>query len=96
MGGGGLNLLVNNAGVLFKESVLDCSAEIMQKSFDTNVMGPINITKVSKNLWSLLAVDSCAGRCFWDLQEPILSRKEDFNPVLMAKTFRRGDCGSLH
>lgn len=48
MGSGGLNLLVNNAGILFKEGMLDCSAEDMQKSFDTNVMGPMNIMKVSK------------------------------------------------
>lgn len=48
LGSGGLNLLVNNAGILFKEGMLECKAEDMQKSFDTNVMGPMNITKVSK------------------------------------------------
>lgn len=48
MGSGGLNLLVNNAGILFKEGMLECKAEDMQKSFDTNVMGPMNIMKVSK------------------------------------------------
>lgn len=48
LGSGGLNLLVNNAGVLFKEGMLECKAEDMQKCFDTNVMGPMNIMKVSK------------------------------------------------
>lgn len=50
MGCGGLNLLVNNAGVMFKEGTLECRTEDMQKAFDTNVIGPMNIMRVIKNL----------------------------------------------
>lgn len=50
MGSGGLNLLVNNAGVMFKEGILECKAEDMQKAFNTNVIGPMNIMRVIKKL----------------------------------------------
>lgn len=46
---GGLNLLVNNAGVMFKEGILECKAEDMQTAFNTNVIGPMNIMKVIKH-----------------------------------------------
>lgn len=49
MGCGGLNVLVNNAGIMFKEGILECKAEDMLKAFDTNVVGPMNIMRVIKN-----------------------------------------------
>lgn len=49
MGSCGLNLLVNNAGVMFKEGTLECKVEDMQKAFDTNLIGPMNITRVMKD-----------------------------------------------
>ncbi|XP_078125566.1 C-signal-like [Sander vitreus] len=45
VGTGGLNLLINNAGILAKGTVQETSPEDMQHSFNTNVMGPMNIIK---------------------------------------------------
>ncbi|XP_034567155.1 C-factor-like [Notolabrus celidotus] len=45
VGKDGLNLLINNAGVLTKDVLLECSPEDMQKTFNTNVIGPMNIIK---------------------------------------------------
>lgn len=47
MGGEGLNLLVNNAGILIKTALLDTTCEDMQTTFNTNVLGPMNMMKVS-------------------------------------------------
>ncbi|GLD49256.1 uncharacterized protein AKAME5_000307400 [Lates japonicus] len=45
LGTGGLNLLINNAGFLAKATLQDTTPEDMQGSFNTNVMGPMNIIK---------------------------------------------------
>ncbi|KAM9843623.1 C-signal-like [Aulostomus maculatus] len=45
LGPRGLNLLVNNAGVLAKSSLLEASPEDMQHSFKTNLMGPMFMIK---------------------------------------------------
>lgn len=45
VGKGGLNLLINNAGMLIKSVMLKTSPEDMQISFNTNVIGPMNIIK---------------------------------------------------
>lgn len=50
MGAEGLNLLVNNAGVLCKATLLESTAEDMRSSFETNVVGPMNIIKVGKRV----------------------------------------------
>lgn len=47
MGSEGLNLLVNNAGILIKTTLLDTTCDDMQKVFNTNVLGPMNMIKVS-------------------------------------------------
>lgn len=52
VGDGGLNLLVNNAGVLCKATLQDSSAEDMRDSFETNVVGPMNVIKVGKRVTS--------------------------------------------
>lgn len=44
----GLNLLINNAGILHRDSLQTTTTENMQNTFTTNVVGPTNITKVSK------------------------------------------------
>lgn len=49
VGTGGLNLLINNAGILPRANLQDTSPEDMQKGFNTNVMGPMNIIKVSES-----------------------------------------------
>ncbi|XP_035510784.1 C-factor-like [Morone saxatilis] len=43
VGTGGLNLLINNAGLLCKSALQETSPEEMQNSFTTNVVGPLNI-----------------------------------------------------
>lgn len=48
VGAAGLNLLVNNAGVLCKATLLESTAENMRDSFDTNVVGPMNVIKVRR------------------------------------------------
>ncbi|XP_034394521.1 C-factor-like isoform X3 [Cyclopterus lumpus] len=45
VGNGGLNLLINNAGMLAKGTLQETSTEDMQNTFNTNVMGPMNIIK---------------------------------------------------
>ncbi|KAA8585212.1 C-factor [Etheostoma spectabile] len=45
VGTGGLNLLINNAGIAPKGTVQETSPEDMQHCFNTNVMGPMNIIK---------------------------------------------------
>ncbi|XP_074512559.1 C-signal-like [Sebastes fasciatus] len=45
VGKGGLNLLINNAGVLNKAPLQETSPEDMQYSFKTNCIGPMNIIK---------------------------------------------------
>ncbi|XP_041633989.1 C-factor-like [Cheilinus undulatus] len=41
----GLNLLINNAGILTKFTLQDSTQEDMQNVFNTNVIGPMNILK---------------------------------------------------
>ncbi|KAI3359733.1 hypothetical protein L3Q82_014107, partial [Scortum barcoo] len=45
VGAGGLNLLINNAGYLARSIVQEATPEDMQKSFNTNVTGPLIIIK---------------------------------------------------
>ncbi|XP_053195214.1 uncharacterized protein LOC128379563 [Scomber japonicus] len=45
VGTGGLNLLINNAGILAKGTLQDTTPEDMQSSFNTNVIGPMNMIK---------------------------------------------------
>ncbi|CAL8309261.1 unnamed protein product [Lota lota] len=45
VGPGGLNLLINNAAVLFHGTIQTTSPEDMLTTFNTNVMGPMNLTK---------------------------------------------------
>ncbi|XP_054463987.1 C-factor-like [Anoplopoma fimbria] len=45
VGTGGLNLLINNAGMQAKGNLLETSSEEMQNTFNTNVLGPMNIIK---------------------------------------------------
>ena len=49
LGKEGLNMLVNNAGVLPHGNIQSTSSEDMQSAFKTNVMGPMNITKVRRS-----------------------------------------------
>ncbi|KAM6966288.1 C-signal-like [Tautogolabrus adspersus] len=41
----GLNLLINNAAILTRCSLHDCTPEDMQSIFNTNVVGPMNMIK---------------------------------------------------
>uniref|UniRef100_A0A3Q3WR91 Uncharacterized protein n=1 Tax=Mola mola TaxID=94237 RepID=A0A3Q3WR91_MOLML len=41
----GLNLLINNAGILLRHSLLETSTEDMQETFNTNIIGPMNMIK---------------------------------------------------
>ncbi|KAK9535212.1 hypothetical protein VZT92_007607 [Zoarces viviparus] len=45
VGTGGLNLLINNAGMLVKGTLQETTTEDMQNTFNTNVVGPMNIIK---------------------------------------------------
>lgn len=49
VGSEGLNLLVNNAGIINKSPLLESSCEDMRTLFNTNVLGPMNMIKVSNN-----------------------------------------------
>lgn len=49
VGTGGLNLLINNAAILIDKTLLETSSEDMQNTFNTNVLGPMNMIKVSKS-----------------------------------------------
>ena len=46
VGAGGLNLLINNAAVLFHGTIQSTSPEDMLTTFTTNVLGPMSLTKV--------------------------------------------------
>ncbi|XP_030228417.1 uncharacterized protein LOC115555600 isoform X1 [Gadus morhua] len=46
VGPGGLNLLINNAAVLFHGTFQSTSPEDMLTTFNTNVIGPMSLTKV--------------------------------------------------
>ncbi|XP_028841706.1 uncharacterized protein LOC114793740 [Denticeps clupeoides] len=45
LGKGGLNMLVNNAGVAHLVSMKDITAKDMEESFKTNLLGPMMMTK---------------------------------------------------
>lgn len=47
-GNEGLNLLINNAAILIDKDLRETSSEDMQSTFNTNVVGPMNMIKVSK------------------------------------------------
>lgn len=49
VGSEGLNLLVNNAGILNKTTLLETSCEDMRNLFNTNILGPMNMIKVSND-----------------------------------------------
>lgn len=49
MGSEGLNLLVNNAGIMNDSPLLESSCEDMRTLFNVNVLGPMNMIKVSNN-----------------------------------------------
>ncbi|XP_029292765.1 uncharacterized protein LOC115011700 [Cottoperca gobio] len=59
VGTGGLNLLINNAGILFKGNVQETSPEDMLNTFNINVMGPMNMLK--EFLPQLLAAAKASG-----------------------------------
>lgn len=48
VGTGGLNLLINNAGIVVSKPLLETSSEDIQACFNTNFMGSMNIIKVSQ------------------------------------------------
>lgn len=62
VGGEGLNLLVNNAGILIKTTLLDTTCEDMQNTFNTNVLGPMNMIKVSNGAAHSANILSCLKR----------------------------------
>lgn len=43
----GLNLLINNAGIMFGDSLDKVSKETMMENFEVNVVSPLLLTKVS-------------------------------------------------
>ncbi|XP_037332784.1 C-signal-like [Pungitius pungitius] len=45
VGKGGLNLLINNAGVAVRTNLQETTPEELQLMFNTNVMGPMNVIK---------------------------------------------------
>ncbi|XP_075936234.1 C-signal-like [Anarhichas minor] len=45
VGTGGLNLLINNAGIMVKATLQETTTEDMQNTFNTNAIGPMNIIK---------------------------------------------------
>lgn len=47
VGAEGINLLINNAGILVQSPLLETSSEDMLNVFNTNVLGPMNMIKVS-------------------------------------------------
>lgn len=47
VGAEGINLLINNAGILVRSPLLETSSEDMLNVFNTNVLGPMNMIKVS-------------------------------------------------
>ncbi|CAB1342187.1 unnamed protein product [Coregonus sp. 'balchen'] len=47
VGKAGLNLLVNNVGVLSHGNMQTTSTQDMQAAFNTNIMGPMNVTKAA-------------------------------------------------
>lgn len=50
VGTGGLNLLINNAGIMVSATLEQTTTEDMQNSFNTNVMGPMNIIRVRERI----------------------------------------------
>ena len=47
VGDTGLNLLINNAGIMFGDSLEKVSKETMMENFEVNVVSPLLLTKVS-------------------------------------------------
>lgn len=47
VGDTGLNLLINNAGIMFPDSLDKVSKETMMENFEVNVVSPLLLTKVS-------------------------------------------------
>ena len=63
LGKNGLNLLVNNAGVLFHSNMQTTGAKEMQDSFNTNVVGTMMVTKVTVKRGKLAVIFSAAETC---------------------------------
>lgn len=61
----GLNLLINNAGVSSHATLRSLDSREMLSAFATNVVGPVQVTKVHVDLLGF----SCLGRCsLWQRQ----------------------------
>lgn len=64
---GALDILINNAAVLFEGSVLDISLEKMSETLDVNLMGPIHCIRyfapsmIEKNYGRIVNVSSGSG-----------------------------------
>lgn len=43
----GLNLIINNAGIMFRDSLDEVSKETMMENFEVNVVSPLLLVKVS-------------------------------------------------
>ena len=52
VGDEGLNLLINNAGIIFYDQTGEKQVEIMRVSYKTNALGPAMVTQVRERLWS--------------------------------------------
>ncbi|KAH9887892.1 NAD-P-binding protein [Cubamyces lactineus] len=46
LGDGGIDYLINNAGIIAADSAFTADPQVMQKIFDTNVVGPAYVTQV--------------------------------------------------
>lgn len=46
--GDGLNMLINNAGVLARDNIDDVTAESMMQVYKINTVGPLMLTKVKQ------------------------------------------------
>ena len=56
MGPGGLNLLINNAAILFHGTIQSTSPEDMLTTFNTNVVGPMSLTKVREEVLTAIFI----------------------------------------
>ena len=52
VGDEGLNLLINNAGILLREQIGETQAEILRLVYETNALGPAMVTLVSEHFRS--------------------------------------------
>lgn len=47
IGTGGINLLINNAGIMLKDTIRNVTQKSITQSFELNAMAPLLFTKVS-------------------------------------------------